>query len=71
MLQTLPSTEALLGASEGNAMHLALSSDKENALAWSKDALDHAHTQEQAKLVGYLETVLEDVLWEMRLDASF
>lgn len=34
-------------------------------LAWLVEALEHARTQEQAKLVDYLETIADDVVFEM------
>ena len=35
------------------------------ALAWLVGALDQARAQSQTKLVGYLEVILEDVVFEM------
>ena len=35
------------------------------ALAWLVGALEQARAQSQTKLVGYLEVILEDVVFEM------
>lgn len=35
------------------------------ALAWLKCALEHARKQGQERLVGYLEAVLDDVVFEI------
>ena len=39
------------------------------ALAWLVSALAQARTQGQTKLVGYLEAVLDDVVFEMEMAA--
>ncbi len=47
-------------------MSLMLGADNETvALVWLVGALEQARTQGQTKLVGYLEVVLEDVVFEM------
>ena len=47
-------------------MSLPLGADNETvALVWLVGALEQARTQSQTKLVGYLEVVLEDVVFEM------
>ncbi len=47
-------------------MSLAPGVDNETvALAWLMGALEQARTQGQTKLVGYLEEVVEDVVFEM------
>lgn len=34
-------------------------------LSWLVNALDHARSQDQAKLVDYLQTIADDVVFEM------
>lgn len=34
-------------------------------LAWLVEALEHARAQEQTKLINYLETIADDVVFEM------
>ena len=47
-------------------MSLTLGVDNETAaLAWLMGALEQARAQSQTKLVGYLEVILEDVVFEM------
>ena len=47
-------------------MSLMLGVDNETtALAWLVGALEQARAQSQTKLVGYLEVILEDVVFEM------
>ena len=47
-------------------MSLTLGVDNETAaLAWLVGALGQARAQSQTKLVGYLEVILEDVVFEM------
>jgi hypothetical protein len=51
-------------------MSLMVSADNGAAsLAWLAGALEHARMQGQERLVGYLEAVLEDVVFEMESDA--
>ena len=46
-------------------MDLMVSADNSAAsLAWLAGALEHARMQGQERLVGYLEAVLEDVVFE-------
>jgi hypothetical protein len=51
-------------------MSLDLGVDNEAALAWLDGALRHAVSRGQMVLVTYLETVLEDLVFEMELDTS-
>ena len=47
-------------------MDLMVSVDNTSAsLAWLAGALEHARMQGQDRLVGYLEAILEDVVFEM------
>lgn len=36
-------------------------------LAWLESALEYARVQGQEKIVGYLEAVMEDVVFEMEI----
>ena len=47
-----------------------LSVDNEAVLAWLDGALSDAVVRGQTALVAYLEAVLEDLLFEMELDAT-
>jgi len=48
----------------------ALVEDTETAtLVWLVSALEHARTRGQTKIVGYLETVVEEVLFEVEAAA--
>ena len=50
----------------GITLSLTLGVDNETAaLAWLMGALEQARAQSQTKLVGYLEVILEDVVFEM------
>ena len=51
-------------------MHLMVSMDTEARLAWLEGALDYAFVQRKPELWAYLEAVLDEVLFEMDLDAS-
>ena len=51
-------------------MHLMVSVDNEVGLAWLESALEHAFERGQMVLVAYLEEVMDEVLFEMELDAS-
>lgn len=51
-------------------MVLDLSVDNEAALAWLDGALSDAVARGQIVLAAYLEVVLEDLVFEMELDAS-
>ena len=44
-----------------------LSKDNEVCLAWLAEALQRLHQEGQEKAVGYLEAVLEEVLFEMKV----
>ena len=47
-------------------MDSALVVDTETAtLAWLVNALEHARARGQTKLVGYLEAVVDDLVFEM------
>ncbi len=47
-------------------LELAQGVDADTAtLAWLMSALEHARTRNQTKLVGYLEAILDDVVFEM------
>jgi hypothetical protein len=48
------------------AVRVVLSVDDRTAtLAWLVSSLEHARTRGQTKVVGYLEAVLDDVVFEM------
>ena len=52
-------------------MSLTLGVDNETAaLAWLIGALEQARARSQTKLVGYLEVILEDVVFEMESAAG-
>ena len=40
------------------------------SLAWLEEALEHAYAHGQIKTLAYLEAVIDDVLFEMELEAS-
>jgi hypothetical protein len=44
-----------------------LSTDNELCLLWLEGALQQLHPEGQKKVVGYLEAVLEEVLFERRI----
>jgi len=44
-----------------------LSTDNEVCLAWLADALGQLRQEGQEKVVGYLEAVLEEVLFETKM----
>lgn len=51
-------------------MDSALVVDNETAtLVWLVNALEHTRARGQTKLVGYLEAVVEDVVFEMEAAA--
>ncbi len=50
-------------------MHLMVSADNEVSLAWLEGALEHAFARGQMVLVAYLEEVMDEVLFELELDA--
>jgi hypothetical protein len=43
--------------------------DETVALAWLVSALEQARSQGQARLVDYLETIADDVVFEMEMAA--
>ena len=51
-------------------MHLMVGADNEVDLTWLESALEHAFSRGQMVLVAYLEEVMDEVLFEMELDAS-
>ena len=44
-----------------------MSNDNEVCLAWLADALHQLRPEGRAKAVGYLEAVLEEVVFEMKM----
>jgi hypothetical protein len=52
-----------------NRLHLMVSVDNEARLAWLEGALDYAFVQRKPELWTYLEAVMDEVLFEMDLDA--
>jgi hypothetical protein len=44
-----------------------LSTHNEVCLLWLERALQHLHSEGQKKVVGYLEAVLEEVLFERKI----
>ena len=51
-------------------LDVTLAVDSETAtLAWLVGALEHARGRSQTKLLGYLEAVVDDVVFEMESDA--
>ena len=57
------------GATERSTKLVDLSVDNEAALAWLDTALSDAISRGQMALIAYLEAVLEDLVFEMELDA--
>lgn len=51
---------------EGESVNVLANAD-EATLAWAEDSLKRALAGGQIRLVGYLEAVLEDVLFELEL----
>jgi len=47
-----------------------MSTDNEVCFDWLVDALQRARVEGQAKLVGYLEEVFEEVVFEMKAVAQ-
>ena len=47
-----------------------LSTDNEVCLVWLEDALQQLRPEGQTKVVGYLEAVLEEVVFEMKMAPS-
>jgi hypothetical protein len=54
-------------ASEMNGVRTFLSTDNEVCLLWLEGALQQLHPEGQKKVVGYLEAVLEEVLFERNI----
>ena len=52
-----------------NRLHLMVSVDNEARLAWLVGALGYAFVQRKPELWAYLEAVMDEVLFEMELDA--
>jgi hypothetical protein len=51
-------------------LYPVLGEDTETAtLAWLESALEHTRIRGQTKLVGYLEAVVEDVVFEVEVAA--
>jgi hypothetical protein len=53
--------------SEMNEVRTFLSTDNEVCLLWLEGALQQLHPEGQKKVVGYLEAVLEEVLFERNI----
>jgi hypothetical protein len=51
-------------------MHLMVNVDNEVGLAWLENALEHAFARSQMVPLAYLEEVMDEVFFEMELDAS-
>jgi hypothetical protein len=49
---------------------MSLNTDNEVSFDWLVDALLRARVEGQAKLVGYLEEVFEEVMFEMKAVAQ-
>ncbi len=51
---------------------LATGADKDTAvdLSWLMSALEHARAQDQTNIVGYLEAIADDVVFEMESSAG-
>jgi hypothetical protein len=54
-------------ALEEERRHTVLSLDNDVCLAWLEGALQRLRPEGQKKVVGYLEVVLEEVLFEMKV----
>lgn len=52
---------------EDNGGISLLSLDNEGCLAWLDGALQRLRPERQTKVVGYLEAVLEEVVFEMKM----
>jgi hypothetical protein len=46
-------------------MELLVGKDQRTTLAWLVSALSHARSKNQTKLVGYLEAIMDDAVFEM------
>jgi hypothetical protein len=56
--------------SEKSGGRMFLNTDNEVCLDWLVDALQRARLEGQAKAVGYLEEVFEEVMFEMKAVAQ-
>jgi hypothetical protein len=56
--------------SEKSGGRMFLSTDNEASFDWLVDALQRARVEGQAKVVGYLEEVFEEVMFEMKAVAQ-
>ena len=54
--------------SEKSGGRTFLSIDNQACLAWLADALQQLRSEGQTKAVGYLEAVLEEVVFEVEMD---
>ena len=46
-------------------LHLAVSADNEARLVWLESALDYAFVQRKLELLAYLDSVMDEVLFEI------
>jgi hypothetical protein len=53
--------------SEMNGVRTLLSTDNEVSLAWLEGALQRLRREGQKKIVGYLEAVLEEIVFETKM----
>ena len=53
-------TETATGTANGTVVELS----------WLMGALEHARAQDQTKVMGYLEAIAEDVIFEMESSAN-
>jgi hypothetical protein len=53
----------------GVGVKLRVKVDNESSLAWLEEALAHAFTHGRSELWAYLQAVMDDVLFEMELEA--
>lgn len=51
-------------------MHLPVNANYEITLTWLDAAMKHAYVRKQMQLLAYLEAVMEDLVFEMELDAG-
>jgi hypothetical protein len=56
--------------SEKSGGRMFLNADNDVCFDWLVDALQRARVKGQAKVVGYLEEVLEEVIFEMKAVAQ-
>jgi hypothetical protein len=48
-----------------------LSTENEVCLAWLEEALQYLRPEGRTKLVGYLEAVLEEIVFEIKVSSPF